>query len=509
MRIRPLLLICFVALLLAGCGSGSGGDAGADPATAVPADAPIYVEVVARPEGDLREDALAAAGKVLRTDDPSRTLTELLDRALGFDFERDVEPWLGERVGFWMAAGVETAAMVIATTDADQAMESLEASVTRDGTKVTERSHGDAEYFVDPDGYAAGVAGDFALLGPERELKRMVDALAGDSLADSDRYRAASADLEDSRLAHFFLEPRAIFQLAEREDPESAQALRRLESFIPFDRLPAVTGAFMANGDRIALDAGARLPEDQAVRDLGVFVGGRTDLIRELPGDSWAAFGSPRLGETWRTALDRFGGALGAALLEEQLRSATGLELERDLLDWIGDVAFFARGTTPSEIDGGLVIAVTDEDRAAAAFGKIVGALRTRARIPTRPLRIEGAETAFAIQNPELPRPIVLARSSDKVVAAYGPDAAVEALDPSEPLGDSDTYGLAQDVLGDGIEPAMLLSLPAVISLVEASDDAGAEFQRARPYLEAFTTIAIGGAVEDERARFRIAAGLE
>jgi Protein of unknown function (DUF3352) len=402
-----------------------------------------------------------------------------------------------------------SAVLVFAATDADQALESIEAAGGRSGEKLTERAHGDADYFVDEDGFAAGVAGDFALFGQERELKRTVDALSGDSLADNGRYRDASAGLDDDRLAHFFVEPRTIFQLAGREDPSSAEALRQLEAFIPFDRLPPVTGAFLANGDRLALDIGARLPEDDAVRSLGAFVGVGSGLVQELPGDSWAAFGSARFGETWRAALDRFGGALGTELLERQLRSATGLELRRDLLDWMGDVGLFVRGTTPATVDGGLVIGVTDEDRAAAAFGRIAGALRVRARLPVRPGRIEGAETAFAIGNPELPKPIVLARGGGKVVVTYGPDAAVEAIHPTEQFGDSDTYDQAKDVLGGEIDPAMLLSMPSLVSLIDSIGEAGADFERVRPYLEAFTTIAIGGAVDGDRAHARIAAGLE
>ena len=64
-----LALICVLSLVAAGCGSStsSGGD---EPASAVPANAAFYADATVRPEGDLRDDALAAAGKILRTDDP-------------------------------------------------------------------------------------------------------------------------------------------------------------------------------------------------------------------------------------------------------------------------------------------------------------------------------------------------------------------------------------------------------------------------------------------------------
>src|SRR5829696_2431111 len=74
LRAAATTLTCAaLALTGAACGqSASGGDD--DPATLVPADAPVYVEGSVRPEEALRGDALAAAGKILRTDDPAGEL---------------------------------------------------------------------------------------------------------------------------------------------------------------------------------------------------------------------------------------------------------------------------------------------------------------------------------------------------------------------------------------------------------------------------------------------------
>jgi hypothetical protein len=76
--IRAAALIA-VSLLI-GCGGGGSAD-DRSPATAVPADALFYAEMVVRPEGSLREDALDAAGKVLFTDDPEARIRELMREA--------------------------------------------------------------------------------------------------------------------------------------------------------------------------------------------------------------------------------------------------------------------------------------------------------------------------------------------------------------------------------------------------------------------------------------------
>ena len=101
-------LICLSLVVLAGCGGGtaSGGD---DPASAVPANAAVYVDATVRPEGSQREDALAAAGKVLRSSDPQGKIDDLVAQLFAeseepkLDYARDVKPWLGEKVALWLA----------------------------------------------------------------------------------------------------------------------------------------------------------------------------------------------------------------------------------------------------------------------------------------------------------------------------------------------------------------------------------------------------------------------
>ena len=95
---RPLLL-------LAGCG-GSDSIALEQPRARIPPRSRpptprVYGEAVVRPSGDMKAGVVAAARKVCRVDDPGAELTRLLDESATGDtsFSRDVEPWLGRRVG--------------------------------------------------------------------------------------------------------------------------------------------------------------------------------------------------------------------------------------------------------------------------------------------------------------------------------------------------------------------------------------------------------------------------
>ena len=186
-----LLALISLSLIAAGCGAGSsaGGD---DPASAVPAKAAFYVDATVRPEGDLREDALAAAGKVLRTSDPQAKIDELVGQAFAetedpkFDYEKDVAPWLGEKVA-------------VTTKDEDEAQSAIDRAVKASDKTFSKRDYKGVEYQASQDS-AVGIVEGFAVAGTEPEFKQTVDAAKGDGLASTDRFKKAMDGLEDDRL---------------------------------------------------------------------------------------------------------------------------------------------------------------------------------------------------------------------------------------------------------------------------------------------------------------------
>jgi hypothetical protein len=519
-RAASLAALALSAAFVAACGSGAAGGEG-DPATAVPANAPFYLEAVVRPEGDLREDALDAAGKVLSTDDPSGKISELLDMALKedgdtkLDYEKDIEPWLGERAGAWFADttdedGDATGAAIIATTDEEAAIAAVEKARKSSGDRMTKRSHAGTDYQVDEDGDAIGATAGFLIAGPEAEFKRTLDTLKdGKPLADADRYTDGADSLEDDRLGHFYVDFQALIKLGFESEPNGAEQLRQFEQLVPFEKLGPLMGSFAADGDRLALDMNVDFSGAKSLGALGnLTTGASTPLIKELPGDTWGAFGSPKYGESLRVTLDQFAGALGGAALEGQLRQRYGIDLDDDVLSWIGDVAFFVRGDSIAELDGGAVIQVTDEEKAATGFGKLVGLLQSEAGVDAKPVKIDGADAAFSISDGTVPKSIVFARGNGKVVIAYGDEAAAQALSPADTLGDAEIYGQAKDALED-LEPGLLLSMPSIVSLVDSSGETDASWDEAKPYLEPYDVIAMGAEGSGGRAKVRIVAGLK
>jgi hypothetical protein len=520
LRAASLAALALLAAVAGACG-GSAAPGRADPASAVPADAPFYAEVVVRPKGRLRDDTLDAAGKVLRTDDPSGKLSELLDKALKedggtkLDYEKDIKPWLGERAGGWAAApddgGDSPSAVIVAITDRDAAQAAVDKARTQTGERRTKRSYQGTDYEVDEDGAAIGVTDDFLIAGQEAQLKRTLDTLNdGRSLADSDRYSDGADNLTDDRLGHFYVDFKQLLKLGFEGEPNGQEQLRQFEQLVPVEKIGPLMGSFAANGDRLALDMTVDVSGPKGLGALGnLAVGVSTPLLKELPGDTWGAFGAPKYGASLSTSLDQFAGAFGGVALKNQLRRQYGIDLEDDVLSWIGDVAFFIRGNSVTQLDGGAVIQVTDGAKAATGFSKLVGLLQSETGLEVKPVKLDGADIAFAVQDPTTPKPIVFARGGGKVVIAYGNDAAAAALAPSDKFGDAEIYGQAKEALEDDVDPSVVVSMPSVLSLVRSIGSTDAGWEQAKPYLEAYDVIAVGAEAGSKSAKVRIAAGLK
>src|SRR5689334_704207 len=91
------LALCAAAALLAACGGGGSSDStsGADPATLVPADAPLYGDFVVKPEGDQKDAVESFLDKITGGQDVGSLLVSRLDQSLAQDditYEDDIQP---------------------------------------------------------------------------------------------------------------------------------------------------------------------------------------------------------------------------------------------------------------------------------------------------------------------------------------------------------------------------------------------------------------------------------
>ncbi len=529
-----------VVLVLAGCGGGDSGEEEVDvgPAAAVPANAPFYFDVSVRPEGGARDGAEAAAAKILGSDDPGATLISLLEDAAaedlpGFTWAEDVEPWLGEKVGFFptsLAAESEVA-LIAETTDPGAA---LEFARTDENLSGPEREYNGSSYQLDSvDGDAVGVVGDFLVSATPKGFKRVVDAAEEESLGDSDQFKDSLGGLSGERLATLYAVPREFLGAIPDEelDPEGRNLF--LEAIGASADAP-VLGELTASAEELELElsaAGGTVETEQS------------NLLNQLPAESWLALGLGDIGSAVQNGLDSVESADVKGLSGEELRSqldeATGLDLEQ-VAQALGGGALFVQGSSTLDLRGALIIQSNDEAVSAELLDSLESLITAQAG--TSGVRVtsltaetstsggtssdtttDGSETTtesseptvstgFQVESEDLPQPIQVVQQDNRIIAGYGGGIVGEIINSSgKTSGLTGTPGFtaAEEAIGSlGLDA--YLSFQPVFELAEnlgGEDDP--DFQQAKEYLTAFEFLAVGSGNEGDRALLRLIVGLK
>lgn len=506
MRRILLPLLAVLALLVAGCGSsGSAGSGGSDPASVAPRGAILYGSATVRPEGSLKASVEAAGRKVLAGRELGPAIQSLLERALRsghLDYTADVKPWLGRHVAFYISnfsAGSTAGAAIVETTDGGKAKAAVDKAEKAGGGKLVSRSYSGQDYTVGqgngtPDAY--GILNGFLVIGTEAGFRAAVDAVKGDALADSDAFKTATGQVAKDGLALFYIDTPHLIDAAAQASPRAAIVLGQLRGLPQLQNLKPTAAAVTVDGNAITVEAPHKAG-DPAV----------ADAIEKLPADSWLAFAAPKAGDTIRRQVKAIAGLAGGdvlGILDRQLQARAGLTLQKDLLSWIGSVSGYATGTSLLDLNAALVITSTDPATSRRTVRKLAALAQRSARVPVR--SIPGG---ISFLPPNSPAPISFAEVGDKVVFAYGKDGIRRALKPSGTLKGSASYAAAQKALGGG-RPSFLLYMPSILQLAQglgAGKSAG--FQKALPYLQAYTAIAFGSAQEDGHTVGRLSIGLK
>jgi hypothetical protein len=507
-----------LCLALPGCG-----DEEADGLAAlVPPDTPFYAEAAIRPSGERLEAVEAITEKVAGIDDPGARIVDEFDAALAdddadFTYAADIEPWLGETAAVYVRSldrsevggALADAAAIIDTTDPDAAVEAVQKAAESGDTRLETLSYEDVDYLLDREGDSAvGAVGDRLVVGTEAAFKAAVDASEGESLAQSDQFSEEVGSLGDDELAAVWMDLGTMLDAAAQgEDVDGAEIDAARAALGPVLEEP-VTLSLGASPDAVSLDV-------SSAGEAGV--SGDADALGALPADAWLGLAIEDAGAGLReavSAVGSLGGELGDPRLDveavtESLRQQTGLDLDSDILAWVGDAALYVAGTSPADISVGAIVGTDDADRslsAIEAFGSLVEAAAGR---PAGPPRLEGADGGFAALAPT-GQGIEVAQRGDQVVAAVGgANPAADALDPSAQLADDGDFDAATSALGGDFTPTVYLSLQPALEVAESGGSGlDPDFQAARPYLDAFTWLALGTTSADGRTRSRSVLGV-
>jgi hypothetical protein len=542
-------LAILAAVALVGCGSSShSGGTDADPATAVPATAPLYVGVTVRPSGSQESGALAAGKALTGQPDPYQRLLGAL-RTPGsppLDYQRDVAPWLGPRAGLFarslgsagallapltssltgtgpvaavpFAQGGLDGALVMDTRDTGAARSFLATQAKRAGAHPS--SYRGVSYEVTSGGVAFGLVGSFAVIGSEAGLRAVIGATQGEAaLSSASGYAQLASGAPSEAIAHVYVSPGAAVSHAGAGSTRSLlEALGGARQ--TFVSLTAASGSVQMDVDTLAAPGSERTgllsSDPQAAQALS-----------ELPGESWLAIGIGHAGSTLAgtaaglsAVASLAGGEPGGATLSVGsllggltqplgILGAHTAAARRDYASWMGSAGIFAGGSSVLDLRAAVTISSKDPARSRAAVARLGGALRA-AGDEVAKVNIPGTEAAASVRLPGVPLPLYLAAGPSpggpKFVLALGEASVPAALSPSSTLASAPARSAGASALGEGAQPSVLVDFPTMLALLEGvglGEDPS--LSALLPYLRASGTLAGGGhQLEGGVERFRL-----
>jgi hypothetical protein len=559
---RPgtLLAALAIAAPLAGCGSSSSGK-GADPAQLVPASAVLYAGAVVRPTGSLEARARADGRALTGQPDPYLRLLAALQTpgSPALSFKRDVAPWLGPQAGVFVAsqgaqgraalggllsllqqsilggsgaaagfpfagpAGVQ-GAIVLDTSNASAASRFLATQAARAGAHPA--SYRGVTYLASAGGVSFAMVHRFAVIGSEAGVRAVIDTAGGGAtLAGGLQYAALQATAPAQSLAHLYLPgaaagapgaPSQLLSLLTGGRPAYVSLLPQQGAIaLDADTLrsgAAATGTALAFGEGEAARAVAELPGESFVAaSLGSGAGQIGAIVAALR--SALSLSARPGGEAQSPGLT-LKGLLGSALAPIAVMLENKPEARRDFQSWMGAGSLFASGSGLADLKGALVIASRNPAASRAAVAKLGARLRALGD-STGAVAIPGTDAAISARLSGLPIALAIAdgrdaRGQTKFVIGLGEPSVGAALVPPNTLSGTPSYDAAAAQLGEGIQPALLVQVPTLLSLLEGvglSEDQ--TLSGVLPFARALNTVSAGGrSLSGDIERTRLVLGL-
>lgn len=512
-RLATAALASLALVSLAGCGSSDDAapaSAGSsDLAELAPASSMAYGQASFDLSGDQKKAVDAFSSKVLKQGDPAVAIQRAYDKDKGSGaFDREIRPWVGDEAAFVVTGATSTSSdpdlAIIADAKDGKAQSGVDTIVKSSGGTARDGEYGGVKYKQTDDTLAGVVDDKVVAASTPAAFRGVVDASKGSGLDKSADFKSAMGALDGEPVGSVYLDLRRIVRVA-ATDPSLRGQGGTLES-----ALQGVRGAaFGLSGDESTLRV------TSAVLGSPQTSGDASATLASLPAGSWVAAGLGDVGQSLTRSLQQFqkiaaaSGTDGRSFQQglDQVQSATGLDLQRDVLSWMGDGGLFVRGAGLTDIGGALVVRTKDPATTKSTLAK-VRSLVERSGQRTEDLSGNGVDSGFSVTAPNLPVQLLVGTGGDKFVVAVNPSAFKEAFDTTSALKDDPAFKAAAQSLGDGYKPTAFLDLRTVVSLVGLAAGSDPSFQQARPYLDAFTTVAAGSKRDGDIAKSSVAIGL-
>jgi uncharacterized protein DUF3352 len=497
------------ALAIASCGGGGGGVSADDPASLSPADAPVFVQATIRPKGKLKSDVESLASTVGGFADPTGKLISSLEEGINAEpflsgrrisFEKDIDPWLGDTGGIFVEGfSADPGAAIVQTTDSKAATQFVQGLKQKGDTDETFEG---VDYVLDhDDGTAAGVVGDFLVVGDEQAFKDAVDVSKGaDSLGEKSEFTDSLDAAPSGSVADVYLDLGAAGDEIRSQDPDNAKAV---ESSVGDLSGKTVLASLVPSNDSLELDATTNL-------DQNFISTGLKELIGSFPADSFAAVGIPDLGGQIERTIDQLQQAgvegISRDAIDKQL-SQSGLSVD-DITSALGDLGIFVEGTDRASLQGAGVVTSGDSQAVEKLIKQISSLILLSGSSGASEAPIG---TGFEVRDPvEIGRqPLIVTTENGKIAIGYGEQATERALSSSgATLAGDATFKQAVGAL-DGTGVSGYVSLPKVFQLADSLGSLSESgYRQARPYLQHLSYFIFGSGEQGDGQSSKVIVGV-
>lgn len=508
-----ILAVIAAAIVVAGCGGGSGGGGG-EPAGIVPKAAPVYLQANLAPDGETTEALNEVAQTVLGIDNVGEFIAEEIESsALGegnkVNFGEEIEPWLGEKAGLYLAGydgdDFHGVGFVIETTDSGEAEEYLEDGIKKnDDSDIEEGEFKGHAYFEDPESVIGMVGSYIAFSETKGGFEEMVEAFEGEGLNESDKFKEAMDNAPDEGIGNVYVDIGGLIEETRSVLPAETEAFFDLVGIEP--KKATAVATVIPRSEQLEIDVSSNLGKSVPQ------AGDATDALEALPATATLGFASAEFGKSFSEGLEEFSkqgvpgeiepGELGEAF------SAMGIDPET-LGRSFGDLSGFVEGTSEADLGGAIVIETKDATEAKNMVANI--GLLLRATKTPGVTAINGEVSGFSVRVPDLgTTPLVVGSAGEKIVIAYGPKAAAQALkSQAETLGSTPGFEAAKSSLGSTPMSAFVSGGP-MLSLVESllSPEELSEIEEAKPYLDKIDYLGVGSEAEGDTQTAKLIIGL-
>jgi hypothetical protein len=511
--VPPILLAALAALLVAGCGGGGESSTGGDPASVAPPRAPVFIDFKVRPEGEMKANIDALAKKVAGIDNLGELiisqLEESADEGEEFDYEKEVEPWLGEEGGLFLREyeeeDFEGIGVALQAGNEDEATEFVEKQARSEGKAPKEGSYEGIDFYIEADdGTTSGVFDGLVVFADDEAIfKEMVDASNGKSLADEETYTSAVSNLPGDSAADVYVDIGGLIRESGNEIDSETQTFFDAVGIEPEEA--TAVASLIPGSNQLEVDLSTDLSGENPPS------GDASEMLGSLPKSAVGALASPEFGKRLAEGIDQLDEAgIPGKVPPHKLKKALkqeGIDLD-SITSPIGDVGLFVTGNSERSLGGALVLESESDQQAKNTVSNL--GLFLRAGGTPGVTAINGEASGFSVRSPELGnQPVVVVAEGNRIAIGYGRVPALAALQENgETLAESTAYEEAVSALGS-TPISGFVDGPSALNLASALIPSGDEgFREAKKYLTKIDYLALGSEASGNLAVAKLIVGV-